>query len=430
MKSLPFSKIRSVILLVALLILVGGAGYRLGERKASVNFVDKRPVINTEAPDSTNVDFNLFWDVWGKVSRYYIDPKAIDIQKLVYGAVTGMVAAVGDPYTSFFPPQENKQFKEDLGGAFEGIGAQLGMKDGRVIIVSPLKGTPAEAAGVLPNDIILKVNDDETAGWTVDQAVDRIRGPKNTKVRLTLLSPLSSEGPREVEIVRNTITVPSVTWWIKNIRDVTEISAATEAASLKLRSDNSKIAYINLTRFGDNTNADWDKAVNEIVAFEKNGDKLAGLVLDLRNNPGGYLDGAVYIASEFMKGGTVVSQVNSDGTRQDYPTDRKGKLTNMKVVVLVKQGNASAAEIVAGALRDSNRGRLVGETTFGKGTVQTPFDLSGGSSVHITTGKWLLPGGTSISEKGLTPELVVTLDPANAATADGQFARAIELLLK
>lgn len=429
-KSLPFSKIRSFILLLALLILVGGAGYRLGERKASLNIVDSRPVVNTETPDGTNVDFNLFWDVWGKVSRYYIDPKAIDIQKLVYGAVTGMVAAVGDPYTSFFPPQENKQFKEDLGGAFEGIGAQLGMKDGRVIVVSPLKGTPAEAAGVLPNDIILKVDDAETAGWTVDQAVDRIRGPKNTKVRLTLLSPLSSEGPREVEIVRNTITVPSVTWWVKNVRDVAEIASATEAASLKLRSDNSRVAYINLTRFGDNTNADWDKAVNEILAAEKNGDKLAGLVLDLRNNPGGYLDGAVYIASEFMKGGTVVSQVNSDGTRQDYPTDRKGKLTGMKVVVLVNQGSASAAEIVAGALRDSNRAKLVGETTFGKGTVQTPFDLSGGSSVHITTGKWLLPGGTSISEKGLTPDLTVVLDPANAATADGQFARAIELLLK
>lgn len=429
-KSLPFSKIRSFILLLALLILVGGAGYRLGERKASLNIVDSRPVVNTETPDGTNVDFNLFWDVWGKVSRYYIDPKAIDIQKLVYGAVSGMVAAVGDPYTSFFPPQENKQFKEDLGGAFEGIGAQLGMKDGRVIVVSPLKGTPAEAAGVLPNDIILKVDDAETAGWTVDQAVDRIRGPKNTKVRLTLLSPLSSEGPREVEIVRNTITVPSVTWWVKNVRDVAEIASATEAASLKLRSDNSRVAYINLTRFGDNTNADWDKAVNEILAAEKNGNKVAGLVLDLRNNPGGYLDGAVYIASEFMKGGTVVSQVNSDGTRQDYPTDRKGKLTGMKVVVLVNRGSASAAEIVAGALRDSNRAKLVGETTFGKGTVQTPFDLSGGSSVHITTGKWLLPGGTSISEKGLTPDLTVVLDPANAATADGQFARAIELLLK
>lgn len=430
MKSLPFSKIRSFVLILALLMLAGGLGYRLGERNVSVNFVDQRPVINTAAPTGENVDFNLFWDVWGKLTRYYIEPKSIDVQKLVYGAISGMVGAVGDPYTSFFPPQENKQFKEDLGGAFEGIGAELGMKDGRVVIVSPLKGTPAEAAGVLPNDIILKVDNEETAGWTVEQAVNKIRGPKNTKVRLTLLSPVSAEGPRDVTIVRNTITVPSVTWWVKNVRDISEISQATEAAQLKLRSSNDRIAYINLTRFGDNTNTDWSRAVDEILALEKTGGKINGLVLDLRNNPGGYLDGAVYIASEFMKGGTVVSQVNSDGTRQDYPTDRKGKLMNMPVVVLVNKGSASAAEIVSGALRDSKRAKLVGETTFGKGTVQTPFDLSAGSSVHITTGKWLLPGGDSISEKGLTPDLTVSLGVGYTATADAQLARGIEVLLQ
>lgn len=430
MKSLPFSKIRSVILAVSILLLVGGFGYRLGERKATLNFVDKRPVINTSAPAGTNVDFNLFWDVWGKLTRYYIEPKSIDVQKLVYGAISGMVAAVGDPYTSFFPPQENKQFKEDLGGEFEGIGAQLGMKDGRVVIISPLKGTPAEAAGVLPNDIILKVDGDDTAGWTVEQAVNRIRGPKGTEVRLTLLSVESSEGPREISIVRNTITVPSVTWWVKPVNGIEEISAATEAAQIKAKSGSTRVAYINLTRFGDNTNTDWNKAVDEILTSEKSGGKLAGLVLDLRNNPGGYLDGAVYIASEFMKNGTVVSQVNSDGTRQDYPTDRKGRLTNMPIVVLVNKGSASAAEIVSGALRDGKRAKLVGETTFGKGTVQTPFDLASGSSVHITTGKWLLPGGDSISEKGLTPDLIVSLGTAYSATSDAQLARAIELLLQ
>lgn len=430
MKSLPFSKIRSVILAASILILVGGFGYRLGERKATLNFVDKRPVINTATPAGTNVDFNLFWDVWGKLTRYYIEPKSIDVQKLVYGAISGMVAAVGDPYTSFFPPQENKQFKEDLGGEFEGIGAQLGMKDGRVVIISPLKGTPAEAAGVLPNDIILKVDDDDTAGWTVEQAVNRIRGPKGTKVRLTLLSIDSSEGPHEISIVRNTITVPSVTWWVKPVNAIEEISQATEAAQIKAKSGNTRVAYINLTRFGDNTNTDWNKAVDEILVSEKSGGKLAGLVLDLRNNPGGYLDGAVYIASEFIKNGTVVSQVNSDGTRQDYPTDRKGRLTNMSIVVLVNKGSASAAEIVSGALRDSKRAKLVGETTFGKGTVQTPFDLASGSSVHITTGKWLLPGGDSISEKGLTPDLTVSLGTAYSATSDAQLARAIELLLQ
>lgn len=428
MNSLPFSKIRSFVLILALLILSGGIGYRLGERRIKVGIVDNRPVIKTEAPAGMSVDFGMFWDAWGKVSRYYIEPKAIDIQKLVYGAISGMVAAVGDPYTSFFPPQENKQFKEDLGGAFEGIGAQLGMRDGRVIIVSPLKGTPAEAAGLQPNDLILKVNDAETAGWTVEQAVKTIRGPKGTTVKLTILTPLSPAGPRDVSIVRSTITVPSVSWWVKAPREIPEISGASESASIVMSS--SRIAYINLTRFGDNTNLDWTKAVNAIVADEKKNGKLAGLVLDVRNNPGGYLDGAVYIASEFIKGGTVVSQVNSDGTRQDYPTDRKGNLTSIPIVVMVNKGSASAAEIVAGALRDTKRAKLVGETTFGKGTVQTPFDLDGGSSVHITTGKWLLPSGESISEKGLTPDMTVPMEMSAMASADAQLARAIELLLQ
>lgn len=429
MNSLPFSKIRSFILILSLLILSGGIGYRLGERNISIDFsADRRPVIKTEAPTGNAVDFSLFWDVWGKVSRYYIEPKAIDIQKLVYGAVSGMVAAVGDPYTSFFPPQENKQFKEDLGGAFEGIGAQLGIKDGRIIIVSPLKSTPAESAGLLPNDLILKVDDEETAGWTVEQAVREIRGPKGTSVKLNILTPMSPAGPRDISIVRSTITVPSVTWWVKSPREVVEISGASESA--KLLQSSKRVAYINLTRFGDNTNADWIKAVSGILQAEKSGGKVEGLVLDLRNNPGGYLDGAVFIASEFMKSGTVVSQVNSDGTRQDYPTDRKGSLTGIPIVVLVNKGSASAAEIVAGALRDTNRAKLVGETTFGKGTVQTPFDLTGGSSVHITTGKWLIPSGASISEKGLTPDLVVSMEMSAMASSDAQLAKAIELLLQ
>lgn len=429
MSVMPFSKFRSTIVLIALLIAAGGVGYRLGERKVTIGVTrDMRPVINAQPPAGKNVDFSIFWDVWEKVFRYYVEPKEIDVEKLVYGAVSGMVAAVGDPYTSFFPPKENREFKEDLGGAFEGIGAELGLKDGRVIIVTPLKGTPAEAAGLAPNDYILKVDGAETAGWTVEDAVSKIRGPKGTKVTLTILTPLSQEGPRDVTITRNTITIPYVSWWVKTPSEIEEISAASEAGAIRSRSN--RIGYIKLTRFGDNTNTEFSRAVEQMLASERTGGKLSGVILDVRNNPGGYLDGAVYIASEFMKGGTVVSQVNSDGTRQNYPTDRIGKLTAMPVVVLVNKGSASAAEIVAGALRDSKRAKLVGETTFGKGTVQTPFDLSGGSSVHITTGKWLTPSGNTISKTGLTPDVTVSMDPARSASADAQLAKAIELLLQ
>lgn len=431
MSTLPFSKIRTFILILSFIILVGGTGYYLGERKVSlsVSSVDKRVVVNTEIPATTgNIDFALFWDVWNKLTRYYIEPKTIDVQKLVHGAISGMVSAVGDPYTSFFPPKENKDFKEELGGAFEGIGAQLGMKDGYVIVMSPLRGTPAEKAGLRPNDYILKVDDEDTTGWTVQQAVTKIRGPRGTSVTLTILHEKSTK-PEEFTIQRATITVPSVVSWVKAPAKITEIEAATEAASF--RTNPNAVAYIQLSRFGDNTNSDWLKAVNEIVSYQRSNPKtLAGLVLDMRNNPGGYLEGSVFIASEFIKSGVVVSQKNSDGSIQEYTVNRSGSLLDIPMVVLVNGGSASAAEIVTGALRDYKRATVVGETTFGKGTVQTPFDLAGGSSVHITTGKWLLPKGDSISEKGITPDITIALGDTATATSDGQLARAIELLFK
>ncbi len=426
MQTLPFSKIRSFLLVIAFIVLVGGTGYYFGERKASISIgKDKRVVINTEIPNNENVDFSLFWDVWAKLNRYYIDPDKIDIQKLVFGAISGMVNAVDDPYTSFFTPKENKEFKEDLGGQFEGIGAQLGIKEGRVIIVTPLKGNPAEKAGLKPNDFILRVNGEDTTGWSVPQAVAKIRGPRGTNVTLTVYHE-NDGAPIDITLVRATIVVPSVTSWIKTIPEITEIQGATESASFRGNTD--MIAYLSLSRFGDHTNEDWDKAVSEIAANKAGA--LRGLILDLRNNPGGYLEGSVYIASEFIKNGVVVSQVNSDGTRQEYPVDRKGKLLNIPIVVLINKGSASAAEIVAGALKDYKRATIVGETSFGKGSVQTPFELKQGAGVHITTGKWLLPLGDSISEKGVTPDVIVSLSSDATATSDGQLAKAIEVLLQ
>jgi len=430
MSTLPFSKIRSLLLIFSFVLLVGGAGYWLGERKASIGIsTDKRIVVNTEAPAAVgDVEFALFWDVWSKVIHYYVEPKTIDMQKLVYGAITGMVNAVGDPYTSFFPPKENKDFKEELGGAFEGIGAQLGLNDGYVIIESPLRGSPAEKAGLKPKDFILKVDGNETVGWSVQDAVNKIRGPKGTKVTLTILHE-SATKPVDIAIERATITIPSVVSWIKSPSQITEISSATEAASF--RNDPKSIAYIQLSRFGDNTNNDWIKAVNEIVAYKKNNaNKLAGFILDMRNNPGGYLEGSVFVASEFIKSGVVVSQQNSDGSLQEYKVNRAGSLLDIPMIVMINKGSASAAEIVTGALRDYKRATVVGEKSFGKGTVQTPFDLSGGSSVHITTGKWLLPQGDSISQKGITPDITVALTDSSTATNDAQLAKAIELLLK
>lgn len=425
---LPFSKIRTVVLILACAVLIGGIGYRLGERHASLTITsDKRVVVNQEAPPSLNVDFSLFWNVWQRLSQTYIDKSALDAQKMVYGAISGMVNALGDPYTLFLPPKDNQDFKNELAGDFEGIGAQLDMKDGNIIVIAPLKGTPAEKAGIKPLDYILKVDGTDTTGWTVAQAVSKIRGPKGTSVKLSILHEKAAK-PVDMTIVRDTITIPSVTSWVKPVSQITEISGLPEVSALAEKSG--KIAYIQLSRFGDTTNDDWTKAVSDISSQLTRDSSIKGLIFDLRNNPGGYLESAVFIASEFIKSGTVVSQVNSDTTKQDYPVERVGKLLNTNVVVLINKGSASAAEIVAGALRDYKRATIVGETSFGKGSVQTPEDLPGGAGLHITTGKWLLPKGDSISKKGITPDVTVSLPDDVTATTDTQLAKAVELLLK
>lgn len=426
MKTLPFSKIRSIILTIAVVILIGGIGYRLGERHvfSKTATLNATTVVNKEAPSSIQVDFSLFWDVWQRLKLYYIDAGSMDSQKMVWGAITGMVGALDDPYTSFLNPKENTEFKEDIGGSFQGIGAQLGMEAGQIIIQAPIKGSPAEKAGLKAMDWILKVDDEETMGWTLNQAVTKIRGKKGTTVTLTILH-ANAKTSEEIAIVRDEIIVPSVEHWIKKPSEITEIAGV---ATKDLLTNTSAIGYIYLSRFGDRTNEEWQAAVDDIMEKEEMGN-VKGLVFDLRNNPGGYLDGSVFIASEFLKSGVVVTQTNSDGTKEVLSVNRKGKLYDIPLVVLINKGSASAAEIVAGALKDHKRATIVGVTSFGKGSVQTPQELTGGSSVHITTGKWLLPNGDWIHKKGITPDVEVKLD-SSEATQDAQLLNAIELLLK
>lgn len=427
-KTLPLHKIRSIILFVACAALIFFGAYRIGFEKgksASLSVSTLRPLKNTTPTTGDAVDFAEFWDVWQRIHRYWIDAGTIDTQKLVWGAIQGMVGALDDPYTVFLPPKENKEFKEDLGGSFQGIGAQLGTTDGKIIVVAPLKGSPAEAAGVKPFDWIMKVDGTDTVGWTVQEAVSKIRGTKGTNVTLTILHE-KNDAPTDITITRADILVPSVDSWVKSVSEITQISGSTVSAQVKQSSD--RVAYISLSRFGDRTNDEWLKAVGEIVT-EMKSKPVRGLVFDLRNNPGGYLDGAVFIASEFLKNGKVVTQTNSDGTKQDYQVDRKGSLFDVPLMVLLNKGSASAAEIVAGALRDYNRAKIIGETSFGKGSVQSPQELSDGASLHVTTGKWLLPKGDWINKKGITPDYIISMDDYSA-TNDAQLGEAIELLLK
>jgi len=418
---LTLKQIRKVIIGLILLVLVGGIGYKLGEQKARLETVSSFPLVRVErtlpAEKEGKVDFSLFWEVWDKLEISYLERKNIDYKKMVYGAISGMVASLGDPYTVFLPPTENKEAKSDLRGDFEGVGIQIGYnKEQKLAVVAPLAGTPAEAAGLKAGDMILKIVDEaqkidrDTTGISLPEAVKLIRGPKGSKVKLTIQRE-GIEKPFEVVLKRETIVVKSV--------------------EVKFDEKNGKkIAILKLSRFGERTDQEWEEAVDLINAKcnpPAGGAKCAGVILDLRNNPGGFLQGSVFIGSEFLVKGVIVQQDKGTDGKEIYEVNRSGKLLREDLVVLVNGGSASASEIVAGALQETKRARLVGEKTFGKGTVQEAEDLPGGAGLHVTVARWLLPSGKSIDKEGVKPDVEVKNDEANLAE-DLQLQKAIELL--
>lgn len=417
------SKLR---LIVAFLI-VGLIGYFIGVSKIALDWKGFQPDVQVSSkeppPSVTHMDFTMFWTVLDKLQNTYYDKKAIDPQKILNGAISGMVASLDDPYTVYLPPVQNNDFKQGLAGKFEGIGAELGMKGKQIIVVAPLDGGPAQKAGVKPGDMIIKVDDQFIAGWNLNQVVSKIRGPKGTEVRISVAKKAGEE-PKEIKIVRDTITVKSLTSWTKPVKDIDEIKV-TDA--LKPNA-NDKIVYIRLSQFGDSTNDEWQRIAAEIDRKMASDATIKGVVFDLRNNPGGYLTDAVYIASEFIKDGTAVMQEDKNAERESYPVSGKGLLTDVPVVVLINKGSASASEIVSGALRDHQRAKLVGETSFGKGTIQQAEDLGGGAGLHITIAKWLTPNGTWVHTKGLEPDVKVEVDK-NDQAHDVQLEKAIETLL-
>ncbi len=398
---LNLKQIRLIILIIAIVILAGGVGYRLGGQGITVNIGGpKKITIDRTTPAEKDLDFSLFWIAWDRLTASYLDKNALKPQEMIYGAIRGMVASVGDPYTVFLPPKENKEAKEDLNGAFEGVGIQLGYIDEQLAVIAPLSGMPAEKAGVKAGDLILKVDEKETIDMTLPEAVSLIRGPKGTTVKLTLLHKGEKE-PYVAEIVRATIIVPSV-----------EVVFLEE-----------DIAHLKLMRFGERTSDEWAKAVTQILTRQPT---VKGIILDLRNNPGGYLSGSVFIASEFLSSGVVVKQEDAAGNQESYAVDRQGVLLHQPLVVLVNQGSASASEIVAGALQDHKRAKIVGEKTFGKGTIQEAEDLPGGAGLHITTARWLLPSGKSIDNEGIIPDNQIEDDPTTEE--DEQLREAVKTL--
>jgi carboxyl-terminal processing protease len=412
-----------------LIIVAGLFGYMLGVTKINLDWRNYKPhveVINKEPPPSLmTVDFAPFWTVLGKIENNYYDKTAIDQRKILNGAITGMVESLDDPYTVYLPPVQNNEFKQSLAGKFEGIGAELGMKDKQIIVVAPLDGSPAEKAGIKAGDAIVKVDDQVVAGWTLAQAVEKIRGPKGTEVKIAIVHK-SNNKLVDIKIVRDTITVKSLTSWTKKVKDIEQIDTKSATFSAHL---NDKLVYIRLSQFGDSTNNEWTDLAIKLSQQVKGDKDIKGIVFDLRNNPGGYLSDAVYIASEFIKDGTAVIQEDKNGDRMNSKVSGKGMLTDVPVVVLLNKGSASASEIVAGALRDHKRAVIVGETSFGKGTIQGAEDLGGGSGLHVTVAKWLTPNATWVHKKGIEPDFVITPDTKNPLH-DRQLEKAIEELVR
>ncbi len=355
---------------------------------------------NSDTPSYVDVDFAPFWEVWRQVTENHLNSDDVDPQKLLYGAISGMVNAVGDPYSVFLDPEQNSEFLSSLAGTFEGVGIELGVRDGRLVVVAPLEGTPAAAAGIRASDVIVGIDGEDATDISIPEAVQKIRGDAGTKVTLTIKR--AGGDPFDVEITRGKITV-------KSVRLSTE--------------DN--IPVIRLSRFGDNTKSEWDEVVSQLLT--KNSKKV---ILDLRNNPGGRLDFAIYVAGEFLRNGEVVTiQEDADGKRQKLQNDRAGRLQNIELVILINEGSASASEIVAGALSENKGIKLVGMKTFGKGTVQKVEDLEGGSGLHITTAKWLTPKGNWVNDGGLAPDVKIDRTEEDfKADKDPQLLKAIELL--
>lgn len=373
---------------------------------------ENRPqkIINIDEGKPNEIDFSLFWKAWDTLEEKYVDQSSLDYQKMVYGAISGMVDSLGDPYTVFFEPETNKKFQEEISGTFGGVGIEIGKRNEVITVIAPLKNTPASRAGIQAGDKILKIDGATTQGMAIEQAVSLIRGKKGSKVVLTVGG--TKGATRDVTLVRETIKVPTV--------ELTMIPV-----------ENKKIAYLQMFSFTQTVDAEFKKAAEQIL--KENPD---GLVVDLRNNPGGLLDSAINIAGWFIDPNlVVVAEEFGDGRKNEFTSDGSAALKRISTVILTNKGSASASEILSGALRDHRGIKIVGEKTFGKGVVQQVENLGKGAALKVTVAKWLTPKSISISDKGIEPDIKVEIPEDQLESVeigqpgkDPQLDRAIELL--
>jgi carboxyl-terminal processing protease len=404
-------RLRKILLIIFVSIIVFVAGYYIGSNGYSQrsDVYIKANVDKNLPSNKKEVDFGLFWRVWDTLETQYFDKSKLDPSAMVYGAIQGMVSAVGDPYTVYLPPQENKVVQEDLKGSFQGVGIQIGFRGTQLAVIAPLPDTPADEAGIRAGDYIIGIKDEakevdtSTNGMSLPDAVELIRGPEGTIVTLALIRE-GEDAPIIVDVERREINVPSVL--------------------LSWEGENKDIAHIRLLKFAGETEGEWEEVVRDVLKSNK----LNGIVLDLRNNPGGYLQGAVDIAGEFLPNGTlVVIEDTANKSKREFKTAKIPRLADVPLVLLVNKGSASASEILAGALRDQSGIKLVGVTTFGKGTIQEPQQFEDGTGLHITTARWITPSEFWVNEVGLEPD--INVEDNLETDEDEQLQDAIKNLL-
>ncbi|MDD2731747.1 MAG: S41 family peptidase [Candidatus Pacebacteria bacterium] len=385
---------RYLILIIVLAALIGS--FKFGV------YIGKEQVICEVCPPS-DINFSLFWEAWKKISESYVNSSKLNTQEMIYGAIAGMVNSLKDPYTVFFNPDESKKFLEDVTGEFEGVGMEIGIRKGQLQVVAPLDNSPAEQAGLRPGDKIVKIGDKSTADMPIEEAVNLIRGPKGTEVKLSIYRN-GWDAPKEFIIKRAVIVVPSIDWRIID----------------------NNIAYIKISHFSENATWDFHKAAAEIL--KSSSDRI---ILDLRNNPGGYLEVSQDIAGWFIEKDKVVVIEDFGGKRDKkvYYAEGNARLLGYPIVILVNEGSASAAEILAAAIKENRSAQIIGKNSFGKGSVQELENLSDSSSLKITVANWLTPNGNLITDVGLKPDIEVDLTEDDYDNdRDPQLDKAIEII--